>query len=120
MNRSIADTIKDIFIIILWALALFAQHIICFDLFETDFLYLYMLATLCALLQYTALLIERKRQSTGRILKIFGIAYVCIVVWEVLTQVYFFRFQPQLRGLDVLCLVIDISGVLFTRQHTTK
>lgn len=113
MNRNIGKNIKSVFIILLWAIVLFTQHVICFDFFDSNFLYLYVLALLCALAQYILLRLGSHMQNARCVLKFCCIVYIGVAVMKMVTQIYFFRFTLHVRGLDALCLAIDTVGALF-------
>lgn len=123
MNRINIENIKSVFIVLLWAFGLFSQHVICFDLFDSNYLYLYVLAMLCALAQYILLRHGSHMQNARYILKICFVLYTCVAVLKIVTQIYFFRFTLHVKGLDVLCLSIDVIGALFTlltyKKHKT-
>lgn len=120
MGKHIAENVKAVFVVLLWALSLFSQHIICFDFFDSNFLYLYVLAILCALTQYIILHYSCNIRSGKCILKICCVVYICAVVLKALAQICFFRFQLYTRGLDILCLAIDGIGALYTFLELKK
>lgn len=121
MNRINVENIKSAFIVLLWAFGLFSQHVICFDLFGSNHLYLYVLAMLCALVQYILLRHGSHMQNARYLLKFCFVLYMCVAVLKIITQIYFFRFTLYVKGLDALCLSIDVIGAIFTllayRKH---
>ncbi len=59
MNKVLAFS-KYVFADVLWLTSVVFQHIACFDLFETNAWYLYLLAVAFAILQYVILLCLKK------------------------------------------------------------
>lgn len=106
--KRIACILKSVGLWLLWALALFAQHVSCFDVFETNFLYLWLIAILAAALHYTLLVLFRGQNLL--LLVCYGFYFV-MTVGKLFALVEMIRFQNQI-GLTLLCFLLDAGGLM--------
>lgn len=106
-------------LLVIWGVAWLAQHIACFDPFDSNLLYLYLLASVFAVLQWIALFLARK---CARIQSVF---YVCMSLYALGAFVFFFWFITFLLspgsswGLMILSVLLDIGGALLSYRHAT-
>lgn len=92
---------------VLWALLLFVQHVSCFDIFESNFLYLYLIAALSAVLHYGMLVLLRRHKW---VLQLCCGCYCFLVAAKLFALYEMIRFENQI-GLTLLCLCLDAAGV---------
>ena len=97
---------------IVWLLLLFIQHLACFDVFDSNLWYLYMIACVAALLQYGILFFTGKHISQ-KVMPWVGCAVYAFLavakVWQLTVQS---NFQPSGHiGLAVTCMGLNLVGL---------
>ena len=91
---------------------LFAQHVICFDIFNTGYWYLYLLAVSAAILQFV-LLVCIGRTQAARAACIVSVAVYFLVAAAKLLSIVIYCDAMIPAGLDVLCLCLDVFEGIF-------
>ncbi len=95
--------------LLLWGLLLFAQHVVCFDVFDTNYGYLYLLTLVLAGGQFAVLYRNRTRRI---FLCACGLAYSVLGVLKLpgtLLLVILGGWQ-----LSLLCQVLDFAGAAWS------
>ena len=104
------ETIKGVLATLAWAALLFAQHIVCFDVFDSNRWYLYALALILALAQMVIL--QRQRQHR-RLLVACGLGYSALGVLKTPFTLFMVIWNPQSSWqLSLLCQVLDFAGAI--------
>lgn len=93
---------------LVWAALLFAQHVVCFDVFDTNLWYLYLLAVAFAACQY--ILLHRNRPHRA-LLCTCGVAYSTVGVLK--TPVTLILIFQGGWGLSLLCQLLDLAGAAY-------
>ncbi len=110
--------IKAIVLLLLWLLFLAAMHLACFDMFDENALYFYLIAAGSFLLQIVLLyLINRMTGSTVWII-ISEIIYVMLTLLAGIILLKGFCY-----GLLICCLCLDVLGMAvcaFLRRSAKK
>ena len=99
------EALKWVGSLLLWGLLLFSQHVVCFDVFDTNYLYLHLLALGLAAGQGALLYGTRTRRW---LLLSCGMAYSAIAVLKIPLTFLFFALGGWRT--DLTCLVLDIAG----------
>ena len=105
IHLSIFIKIRNIAAVLMWLILLFLQHIVCFDFFNSNLWYLYLLAILFAIGQYLILFFLRKKVMEKWIMFIFLGLYAFTAIAKLLQIIYYTMFD----GLSILCLFLDIA-----------
>ena len=111
MKQKVLRIVSLAVVFLLWFVFFFAQHIICFDVFDANEWYFYLLAIFCALIQYTLLVFSKKA------LTLYGIVYACTAFFKSLQFLMYVSFQGYVPALQILCAFIDIVGAVFTLRY---
>lgn len=111
MKRKVLNIVGSAFVFLLWVAFFFTQHIICFDVFDANEWYFYVLAIFSALIQYTLLFFTKKA------LNLYGIIYACIAFFKTLQFILYVSFQGYVPMLQILCTFIDVLGAVFTLRY---
>lgn len=99
------EALKAVLAVLVWAALLFAQHVVCFDLFNTSAWYLYALALVLALAQM--ILLHRQRRHRV-FLTACGLAYCALgALKTIFTLIAIFQGGWQL---SLFCQVLDFAG----------
>lgn len=93
---------------------LFCQHIVCFDFFNSNFWYFYLLAILFSLVQYVIIIVVLKRKQAKICLRVCTIFYTVIFVLKLLQTLSHSEFESYPAGLTILCLILDLVGIVLT------
>lgn len=94
--------------LLLWGVLLFSQHLVCFDMFDTNYGYLHLLALVLWAVQGALLYGNRKRRS---LLLSCGLAYSAVSVLKIpLTFALFFTGGWQTH---LTCLLLDMAGAVW-------
>jgi hypothetical protein len=111
MKRIISYILWNGLLLIVWGIALLAQHIACFDVFESNLWYLYLLAVIFAVVQWIALFLA------GKYVRIPGVHYGSMVLYGLGAYMFFFGGLACILtpgsswGLSFLCVILDICGI---------
>ena len=97
--------LKWVGFLLLWGFLLFFQHLVCFDMFNTNYGYLHLLALALAAGQGVLLWANRKRPS---LLLACGLAYSAIAVLKI--PITFALFLTGGWQTHMTCLLLDIAG----------
>lgn len=110
-------TVKAILQIVLaaffWGVFLFFQYVVCFDFFDTNLWYLYLLALLFAFIQYALIVFITKQYSCKYILWACGSIYVSLSIIK-LFQLLLRSGYEYHKGLSIVCLLLSFLGSLIT------
>ena len=96
-------------LVMLWFFFLFLQHLACFDLFDTNAWYLYMLAAVFALAHYFCVFFVTKQLSQKQ-WKLGGAVYSFL---SLLKLYFIFSQKDYASGLTIFCIVLDAFGIVF-------
>jgi len=102
--------VKSVVCFLVWAVGFLMQHLFCFDVFDANLWYFYVAAILCAGIQYGMLWINISRGK--HLHKTCVIVYSLTVLSEAVQLVMYRFYIPYPIGLTVLCLVLDLCGLL--------
>ena len=111
MKQKVVRIVSLAGVFLLWFVFFFAQHIICFDVFDANAWYFYLLAIFCALIQYALLFFTKKA------LTLYGIVYACTAFLKFLQFIRYVSFQGYVPTLQILCAFIDVVGAVFTLRY---
>ena len=102
------EKMKRLGSLLLWGLLLFSQHAVCFDMFDTNYSYLHLLALALAAAQGVLLYGNRKRRP---LLLACGWAYGAVSILKFpIALALFFTGGWQT---DQTCLLLDIAGAVW-------
>ena len=96
---------------IVWLLLLFIQHFACFDVFDSNLWYLYMIACVAALLQYGIIFLTGKYISQKVLPWVGCIVYAFLAVAKVWQLAMRFNYEPDHMGLTITCLGLNLVGL---------
>ena len=99
------EALKGIGSLLLWGLLLFAQHVVSFDMFDTNFCYLHLLALTLAAGQGALLWANRNRRSA---LLACGWAYAVVSVLKLPISLALLTTGGWRA--DTTCQLLDLSG----------
>ncbi len=102
------EAVKWIGSLLLWGVLLFSQHLVCFDLFNTNFGYLHLLALALAAGQGALLHANRYRRH---LLLSCGLAYSAVAVLKI--PISFMLFFTGGWQTHMTCLLLDIAGAVW-------
>ena len=111
MKQKVLRIVGLAVVFLLWLVFFFAQHVICFDVFDDNEWYFYLLAIFCALIQYTLLFFRKQA------LNLYGIVYACTAFFKSLQFILYVSFQGYVPVLQILCTFIDVVGAVFTLRY---
>ena len=103
-----------------WFGFLFLQHLACFDVFDSNLWYLYVLALLFACIHYALLVFLSGKTSCKPLLWGFGGIYAFLSLAKALQILLRHHYDPHSMGLTVVCFLFDILGFLITLYHLRK
>jgi len=118
--KHIFKILKQIVIIILWSLFLFLQHVTCFDVFDSNAWYLYILAVLFAFAHCFSLFPFFKLLSRKSCLWFFGFIYAFLSLMKLYQIFYWKNYHPYHIGLTVICLILDVLGMVIVGTMALK
>lgn len=110
MYMKMKRTVYVAAIAIVWAFCCLMQHIACFDVFDSNLWYLYLLATAFAAVQYLLLRLCKQLKATRPVFAIVAIVYCVGAVLNFLFG--FIRLFSGSGCLMILCGVLDIVGLV--------
>lgn len=109
MKKKIVRIFVLLLVISLWGVFFLFQHIACFDVFDTNEWYLYVLAILFICLQHVMLYIARKQSPPSGFFLFFGMVYIVALSYPTIDIL---RYPTRLPGLFVLGLCLDALNIL--------
>lgn len=92
-------------------LLLVIQHIACYDLWNSNFTYLYVIAIVSAVLQYLVVYLIRRFISVRLILWIIGGLYILLTITVARLLLLMVWYDNPSLGLTILCTVLNLLGV---------
>ena len=98
---------------IIWLILVFLQHIVCFDFFDTNLWYLYLMAISFALLHYviSSVIVKKSKQFVSLPI---ALVYLLLSVAKLNQILVYQNYQPYPIGLTVCCFILDAIGALRT------
>lgn len=99
------EALKRVGSLLFWGVLLFAQHVVCFDVFDTNFGYLHLLALALAAGQGALLWASRNRRSA---LLACGWAYGVVSVLKL--PISLALLSTGGWRTDTTCLLLDLAG----------
>ena len=93
-----------------WGIFLLIQHVACFDFFNSNFWYLYVVAFLCALIHYSFLILAVKWSKSRLLMVVCGTVYVLLFGAKLVELLTWSQYQPYPVGLSLLCCCLDGAG----------
>lgn len=111
MKRKLGCILWNVLLLMVWGIACAAQHIACFDVFESNLWYLYLLAVIFALAQWIVLFLA------GKYVPIPGIHYGTMGLYGLGAFLFFFGGLACILtpgnswGLLLFCVILDICGI---------
>ena len=107
-------------VMLFWLLLLLSQHIACFDVFESGFWYLYVLAVVFALLQFGLIHVLKKDSHSKWWLISCGVIYAVVSLLKLVQLLFVSMYEPHLDGLAITCFALDVFGAAFTAYKLRK
>lgn len=121
MNKRLFLNLARVLFVVLWGMFLLAQHIACFDFFETNSIYLYVEAIVFATMQCFVLFIMRKTGIHVSIFRLCCLIYVIIGTIKALFMLISITTSTSWE-LSALCVALDALGGSishkFSHQHS--
>lgn len=118
--KTVKDVLCNGIFLLIWGVAFLAQHLACFDVFDSNLWYLYLLAVVFAVIQGAVLLCLNKKLKKPTIFS------ACMVAYMLGALAFFMLFAAELLtpgcswGLTLLCAVLDVGGVMLTYRYTVS
>lgn len=120
MKHTIIIIVQKVLLILLWGIFLFLQHLACFDVFDSNLWYLYVLALLFACIQYTFIIFLSRHFSCKCLLWLLAGIYVFLSLAKLMQISLRFNYESYNMGLTIICLISDILGSLITFFRLSK
>ena len=118
--KTVSRYISCFLCVILLLSFLFLQHAACFDLFDTNAWYLYLLALAFAVIQYGILLLVKRIIFQKWLYYSLAVIYAILLIGK-LTQIIMAPFfYPYPMGLTYLCLCLDTSLCVSSLFHAGR
>jgi len=111
MCKNILNIFAILVGIVIWIGSLLIQHIACFDVFDSNFAYLYLLASLFSIIQYVSLLYIGKHLKGRIFLFLSCILYLILSICEIKLIFISKEFPMNSIGLVWLALILDLIGI---------
>ena len=119
MNKIIWGVLSVTAVLLLLAI----QHIACYDLWNSNFAYLYVIAIVSAVLQYFVVYLIRRFTAVRLLLWMIGGVYILLTIIVVRLLLLMVLYDNPSRGLTILCTVLNLLGVgttIYQLVRTTK
>ena len=104
------NKLKHILFFVIWLFLFFVQQLVCFDVLDANLWYFYVIAVLCAGLQF--LLIRKSITKVDLMRKACCIIYGLSIIEKVIWLLTYLAYASFSIGLTIVCLVINICGIL--------
>ena len=114
MKHTIITMAQKVLLILLWGIFLFLQHVACFDVFDSNLWYLYVLALLFAYIQYALIIFLSRHFSCKHLLWVLASIYVFLSLAKLMQIILRSNYESYNMGLTIICLILDMLGSLIT------
>ena len=117
MNK-VKNVLCNSILLLIWGGAYLAHHLACFDVFQSNLWYLYLVAVVLAAAELVVLLCLNRRLKKPTILIACMVTYL-LGALSFATLLLADLFTPGCSwGLALLCAVLDAGGAMLTYRYT--
>lgn len=114
MGKRLPIVFRTIVLPMAWAVFLFLQHVVCFDLFGINRWHFYLSAGIYAMAQYLILFIVGKYKQMRWLLIACCFAYIIVSTGKLLQLLTAFAYDRNPVMLTAWCFFLDIIGVVLS------
>lgn len=112
MLKTLSKSIIEVCILCIWLVLLFIQHLVTVVVFGPNQWYMYVIVTVCFILEFLILSFYEKKSSSRVFLWICHYLSVSGLNWNVFLILFIYRSEDI--SLCLLSAVVDIVGIIFT------